>query len=126
MPTVLIVDDARFSRGRLRAAIQALPIEIEEAADGLEALERYAACGPELVITDLLMPRMNGLALLTELRDRGSEVPVIVVTADIQRSSRAACEAQGISGFLHKPFAPEELRAAVFAALESIPAALQA
>jgi len=118
----LIVDDTKFSRGRIRAAIQNLPIQIVEAEDGLEALERCVASCPDLVITDLLMPRMNGLTFLSELRERGNDVPVIIVTADIQSTSKAACQSGGISAFINKPFSPEELRAAVFAALECVSA----
>ncbi|MDZ4688111.1 MAG: response regulator [Planctomycetaceae bacterium] len=120
MPTVLVVDDTRFSRGRIVAALKSLPVQIVEAADGLEALEQYAVCQPDVVISDLLMPRMTGLELVTELHARGSATPVIIVSADIQATSQAACRGQGVWAFVNKPFSAEELRATVIAALDSV------
>jgi len=120
MPTVLVVDDTRFSRGRIVAALKSLPVQIVEAADGVEALEQYAICQPEIVISDLLMPRMPGLELVTELRARGSATPVIVVSADIQTTTQAACREQGVWAFVNKPFSADQLRAAVVAALDSV------
>lgn len=124
MPTVLIVDDARFSRSRLLAALKSLPVHLEEAGDGLEALERIPLVAPDVIITDLLMPRMSGLDFLAQLRITGSRIPVIVVTADIQASTQAACLALGVRAFLTKPFETQKLQVAVTAALASAVPAL--
>jgi CheY-like chemotaxis protein len=123
MSTVLIVDDSRFSRGRLRAALEPLPLTLLEASDGVDALEQVALSAPDAIVTDLLMPRMNGLELLRELRSRGVVTPAIVVSADIQKSSRDACAALGVHRFLNKPFADDELQSAVTSALSSLTAA---
>lgn len=119
MTTVLVIDDAKFGRGRVIAALKSLPVEIVEAVNGIDGLEKHAECQPDLVISDLLMPRMTGLEFLTELRARGSATPVIIVSADIQTTSQAACREQGAAAFVNKPFQPDELRAAVAATLES-------
>ncbi len=119
MTTVLVIDDTKFSRGRVIAALKSLPVQIVEAVDGLDGLEKHAECQPELVISDLLMPRMTGLEFLAELRVRGSATPVIMVSADIQTSSQAACREQGAVAFVNKPFQPDDLRAVVAATLES-------
>jgi CheY-like chemotaxis protein len=125
MSTVLIVDDSRFSRGRLRAALEPLrlPLTLVEASDGVDALEQVALSLPDVSVTDLLMPRRNGLELLRELRSRGLATPAIVVSADIQKSSRDACAALGVHRFLNKPFAAGELQSAVTSALSTLTAA---
>lgn len=117
MPKVLLVDDSKFSRGRLRAALTGLAADISEATNGLEALEQLAIFTPDVIVTDLLMPGMNGLELLTELRTRELTTPVIIVSADIQESTKSACAQYGVRAFLNKPFTAAELRDAVEAAL---------
>jgi CheY-like chemotaxis protein len=120
MPTVLVVDDTKFSRGRVVAALKSLDVQLDEACDGAEALARCMAELPDVVVTDLLMPNMNGLAFITALRSQGIDVPVIVVSADIQESSRVACRAHGVQAFINKPFQPEALRAEVTTALQRL------
>lgn len=120
MTTVLVVDDAKFSRGRIIAALKPLGLQIVEAIDGLDGWEKINALQPDLVISDLLMPRMTGLELVTELRQRGLATPVVIVSADIQTSSRAACLEQAVVAFINKPFIADELRAVVEATLKAV------
>ncbi len=75
-------------------------------ARGLEAV---AAHDPDCVLLDLLMPVLTGSEFLRRLRAGGSDLPVVVVTADIQSSTRALCEHLGVSGFLQKPVRGEEI-----------------
>jgi two-component system chemotaxis response regulator CheY len=91
--------------------------DISEAVNGEEGLESFRQNRPDCVVMDLLMPVMDGRELLRRIRAIDSAIPIIVASADIQRSSRAACEELGISGFLPKPIQPESLRACVDAAL---------
>jgi CheY-like chemotaxis protein len=58
---------------------------------------------PDCILTDLLMPEMDGVRLLVALRELGFNLPVIVLTADIQESKRKECEELGAAGFLSKP-----------------------
>ncbi len=111
--TILIVDDSKFSRGRIRSALQPMVCTLLEAADGQEALNYVEAHSLDLIITDLLMPHLDGFGLLRGLRDQGVTVPVIVASADVQSSSRRLCEELGVSLFLEKPFAPQNLLSAV-------------
>jgi CheY-like chemotaxis protein len=115
--TILVVDDSKFSRGRILAALQSLGHVVVEAADGQEALDLVETLAPDLIITDLLMPNVDGFGLLRGLRDRRIHVPIIVVSADIQSSSRQMCEELGVLAFLNKPFAPLDLVAKTQAAL---------
>lgn len=113
MPTILIVDDSAFSRGRVVAALTPLGCRLIEAADGQEGLEACESHQPDLIITDLLMPKLDGFGMLRVLQERGSKVPVIVISADIQESSRRTCLMLGVSSFLNKPFQSQDLSALV-------------
>jgi two-component system, chemotaxis family, chemotaxis protein CheY len=110
MAQILVVDDSKFSRGRVVSALTAGGHQCIEAENGQLALEAIAANRPDLVVSDLLMPVLDGFGLLKALHEQGSSVPVIVSSADIQASSREQCESYGAKGFLNKPFQPDALR----------------
>lgn len=113
MTTILVVDDSGFSRGRVVAALTSLDCQVVQAVDGQAGLEAFDAHSPDLVITDLLMPELDGFGLLRGLKDRGSLTPVIVISADIQESSRRLCTELGAKSFLNKPFQSQDLLAVV-------------
>ena len=95
---VLVVDDARVARAVLREALQAAGHEVVEAAGAADGLKAAVETRPDCITTDLLMPGLDGLAFLDSLRARGVSAPVIVVTADIQKSTREECLRRGVSG----------------------------
>ena len=109
MSKILVIDDSKFSRRRVVEPLLQAGYDIEEAVNGEEGLTRYASFEPDCVVTDLLMPVLNGQGFLRRLRAGGSTTPVIVVTADVQTSSCDHCKELGISGFLNKPFQTDEL-----------------
>ena len=74
-----------------------------EAADGREGLAMAQQERPDCILTDLLMPEMDGVSLLAALRELGFNRPIIVLTADIQESKRKQCQTLGAAGFLSKP-----------------------
>lgn len=117
--TILIVDDSRMIRTLVRDALAPAHYRIVEAANGREALDRVDDAAPELVITDVNMPEMNGLGLIRALRERPRYryTPILVLTtesgADLMQQGRAA----GATGWLVKPFDPEQLRETVLWAL---------
>ncbi len=113
MTTILVVDDSKFSRGRSLAALANQGYTLQEAVDGRDALKQIAAAAPDLIISDLLIPNLDGFGMLRSLREQGSTIPVIIVSADIQATSRSLCEELGAARFLNKPFQPEDLRMAV-------------
>ena len=120
MSKILVVDDARFSRKAVMAALNDSGCEFVQASNGVEALEQVFATDPDVVVSDLLMPEMDGMELLSVLRGRGDQRPVIIVSADIQVTSREECERLGASGFLNKPFQASELQTRVCEALETL------
>jgi DNA-binding response OmpR family regulator len=112
---VLIVDDEPNVRLMLQTALASVGYEITEAADGNAALELLR--GPDfqcdLVLLDLLMPRMDGMELLRQLRAAGSIVPVVILTAHGSIPEAVVAMKLGAIDFLTKPTTPDALRAVV-------------
>ena len=110
MVSILVVDDSKFSRSRVVAALTGFGYVLTEADSGATALEAVRAARPDLIVTDLLMPQLDGLGLIAALQREGFSIPIIVLSADIQSTSKSASAELGARAFLHKPFAPDELR----------------
>src|SRR5215203_1565037 len=102
-PRVLIVDDSALSRRALRQILEPAGYEVTEAEDGMSALERYFLDKPDVVLLDLVMKGMMGLDVLDKLHQMDPKVRAIVVSADIQDSSREMAAAGGARNFLNKP-----------------------
>jgi CheY-like chemotaxis protein len=109
MAKILVIDDSRFSRNRTIAALTEVGHEVIERGDGEQGLAAAQEHAPDCIVLDMLMPVMDGPEFLRQLRASGSRLPVVVLTADIQASSRAICEQLGVSGFLNKPLRAEQL-----------------
>ena len=116
-PKILIVDDSSLSRRTLRRILESVEYEIVEADDGMAALEVYFLEKPSLVLLDLVMKGMYGLDVLVKLREMDQQARVVVASADIQSSTRKMVDEAGAIGFINKPFVPEQVIAAVEAAL---------
>ena len=87
------------------------------AADGEQGLEKIAKEAPDIVITDLLMPKIDGLSFLNAIRKGDSSLPVIILSANIQDSMRQRCLDAGATEFLQKPPKQRELIDAISRAL---------
>jgi len=86
---------------------------VDEAQNGVEALQRYQSRRPDLVLLDMVMEEMNGLEVLTKLRQLDPDARILVATADIQTSTSAEAQAAGASGLLNKPFQKQQLLSTV-------------
>lgn len=117
MATILTVDDSVLSRWMAAEPLRAAGHTVIEAADGRQGIAAYEGHSPDCIVTDLLMPEVDGYQLVRHIRNLDREVPVIVLTADIQASTVAACRKLGITAFLNKPVDPGQLTAAVEKAL---------
>lgn len=115
---ILIVDDSVFQRNRIKRVLAQYDYEILEGSDGHAALKMVAAHTPDCMLLDLLMPDMDGWEVLATLRERGIQVPVIVITADIQASTREQCLELGAVAVLTKPYSNNELRDIIGQVLE--------
>src|SRR4051812_10384125 len=100
---VLLVDDSGLARRSTRRLLEDAGYTVVEADDGLSALERFAVEKPDVVLLDLVMKGMYGLDVLAKLREMDPAARVIVMTADIQTSSRDMVQSAGAAGFLNKP-----------------------
>ncbi len=120
-PCVLIVDDEAALRYTLRAILEEEDdVQVQEAEDGAQALERIDAGGVDLVLTDLRMPRMDGMELLGELARRPGAPRAIMITA--HGSERMAVEAMklGAVDYFAKPFDGDEIVRVVNRNLETV------
>ena len=115
MPKLLIADDSMFQRFNLAKLAREEGFTVLEAKDGRETLDLAETESPDAVLLDLNMPDMNGIEVLDILAGRGDALRVLVVTADIQDTTRNRCLELGVAGFLNKPvdeaLLREELRA---------------
>jgi two-component system, chemotaxis family, chemotaxis protein CheY len=109
---LLIVDDSKVMRDMVAACLRPIgEITFEFAASGLEAIERLALAGYDLVVLDLNMPDVGGIEVIEFIRsqDKLRSLPILVVTTRGDDASRARVLEAGASGFLAKPFAPEQI-----------------
>jgi DNA-binding response OmpR family regulator len=115
--TILICDDEPALRELVRASLD-YGYRFAEASDGLMALELARELDPDIVILDLMLPRLGGLEVLARLRadDRLQRVPVLVITA--WNETREDVLAAGAADFVTKPFDPDGLKAAIEALLD--------
>ena len=108
---VLIVDDAMIMRRRIAdIAGQAGWQVAGEAVDGEEAVRMYDDCRPDLVTLDIVMPKMDGVAALREIRSKDPQARIVMVTAVNQKDKLIECIGEGAVDFIVKPFDKETLR----------------
>jgi two-component system chemotaxis response regulator CheY len=110
---VLVVDDSAYARRRIRKRLEEAGHEVLEAEGGEAALRLFAEQRPDVVTSDLLMPEMDGLALIRALKAADPAVRVVAVSADIQRASQEAALEAGAAAFVGKIDAPDEVVEAV-------------
>lgn len=108
---VLIVDDSTFARKTIHKLLKDIMIDIQFifAGDGQEGFETYQTEKPDLIITDLLMPKMSGEELVTAIREHDVTIPIIVTTANIQQAAKENMEKLGISMFITKPITDDKI-----------------
>jgi two-component system chemotaxis response regulator CheY len=117
---VLLVDDSGLARRSTRRTLEQAGYDVVEAEDGLSALERFAVDKPDVVLLDLVMKGMYGLDVLEKLREIDPSARVIVVSADVQTSSREMVQAAGASGFINKPAAAGQIAAMIEQVMKGI------
>ena len=116
---VLVVDDESNVRDVLCAYLDRGGFEVTEAADGRAALDAIQALEPDLVLLDLMLPEIDGLSVLSEIR-RDNTVPVILLTALAEESDRIVGLEMGADDYVVKPFSPREVTARVKAVLKRV------
>lgn len=118
MRKIVVADDSNLIRMKLKKHLQD-EFEVIEAVNGRDALVKIKIEQPDIVLSDLLMPEMDGFELLRRIQLDGLQVPVVVLTADIQLETNQKCTDLGAFKVLNKPPNKEELIAALNNALEA-------
>ena len=119
-PRVLVVDDDRAVRDSLRRSLEFNGYEVVLAADGAEGLVAVGSQHPDVVVVDVMMPRLDGIETTRALRAAGNDVPVLVLTARDAVGDRVEGLDAGADDYLTKPFALEELLARLRALLRRV------
>ena len=117
---ILIVDDEPFNVDYLEQELEGLNCEITSANNGQEALEKVRAAAPDLVLLDIMMPVMDGYAVLSQLKAEVStrDIPVVIISASNDLKSVVKGIQMGAEDYLPKPFEPTLLHARVSSSLE--------
>jgi twitching motility two-component system response regulator PilH len=120
MSMVLVVDDSTMAREMLVIELKRFGFQVLTAVDGLDAVERLKASIPAIVITDLIMPRMNGYELCRHIKNNPStkQVPVIMCSTKAEEFDRYWGMKQGADAYITKPYQPQDMINAVKYLLE--------
>jgi two-component system chemotaxis response regulator CheY len=115
MATILTVDDSPSIRQMIKVVLEPGGHTVVEAGDGAQGLEKAKAAKPDLVITDLNMPVMNGLELIRALRKLPSltGLPIVFLTTESNDTVKQEAKSAGATGWITKPFKPDQLLAVV-------------
>lgn len=116
-PRILLADDETAITSNLAPFLERAGFVVYVAGDGQAALEQIAQHAPELVVLDVLMPRMDGREVLRRLRQAGNWTPVLLLTQVGEAAERAMALEEGADDYLNKPFDPQELSARIRAVL---------
>ena len=117
MATILVVDDDAHIREVARFALARAGYAVELAADGARAHARIEAHTPDLIVLDVLMPELDGLALCRRLRAHAVHIPIVFLSSRSEEADRVLGLELGADDYLTKPFSPRELVARVAAVL---------
>lgn len=110
--TVLIVDDSATMRQMVSFTLTGAGFTVVEAGDGADAVKKLTAgTKPNLVITDLNMPNMDGISLIKEIRKMGTLkfTPILMLTTESTDDKKKEGQAAGATGWIVKPFNPEQM-----------------
>ncbi len=108
---IMIVDDSSSLRQVVKFSLEQAGYDVIEASDGQDALEKLALNRVKMVITDLFMPRMDGIELIRQMRSEPSLkfLPVIMLTTESSVDKKTEGKQAGATGWIIKPFSPEQL-----------------
>ncbi|MBI1954746.1 MAG: response regulator [Proteobacteria bacterium] len=108
---ILTVDDSRTIREMISYTLRSANYDVIEAEDGESALHLLNSQRPDLIITDINMPKMDGLTLIKKLREKDTfkSIPILLLTTEYTPEKKAEGRSVGATGWIVKPFDPEKL-----------------
>jgi len=124
--TILIVDDDYELSDGIRAVLENQGFRVLQARDGQQGKQMVYNHHPDLVILDMMMPRMGGYPVLEHFRDKKEAPPIIMITANEGSRHKAYAEYLGVVDYIRKPFAMERLLESVHKGLSGTPATPEA
>lgn len=113
MAKVLVVEDSLYQRKGIVRSLTEWGHEVLQADNGNAALKILEDETPDIILTDLLMPELDGFGLLKAMNEKGINIPTIVLSADIQTSVKVECSSLGAKDFLSKPLDKARLQQAM-------------
>ena len=119
-PQLLLVDDDSGVRASLSAFLTRAGFQVESVSDGSQALSTLDKAKPDLIVMDVLMPRLDGREMLRRMRQAGNLTPVILLTQVGEATERAMALEEGADDYINKPFEPHELVARIRAVLRRV------
>ena len=108
-PTVLVIDDDERLREYVRANLELEGYTVLEAGDADEGMEQLEGEEPQLILLDVMMPRVDGWEMLKRIQERHGAIPVIMFSGQVDEPSAEQAAERGASGFVGKPFDPQQL-----------------
>ncbi|MEA1927211.1 MAG: response regulator [Candidatus Auribacterota bacterium] len=123
MKTILIVDDEPGILAGLSARLEANGYNVLEASDGIEALKKARSSIPDLIILDLMLPKMDGykVARLLKYDNRYSQIPILILSARGQDSDKEMGKSAGADDFMVKPFDSADLLSRIERLIKEVP-----
>ncbi len=111
MSTVLVVEDSVTQREMIEDLLKGIGLTVKTAGDGVEALEQIQGSCPDIVVMDIVMPRMNGYELCRRIKTdpKTERVPVVMCSSKGEEFDRYWGRKQGADAYIAKPFQPQEL-----------------
>ena len=109
MGRVLIADDSLLQRKTLSAIVGDVGHEVDTASHGQEAIDKIQVNPPDCLLLDMLMPVMDGVQVLEQLKSLGIKIPTIVITADVQEWLKDRCLELGATTILNKPVKQDQI-----------------
>lgn len=112
---ILAIDDSRTMRDLLRAALEAAGFHVTTAGDGAEGVERLGETAPDVIITDINMPRLDGFGVIEAVRgsEAAASVPILVLSTESGAEMKDRARRSGATGWIVKPFDDARLISAI-------------
>jgi len=113
--TILTIDDSRTMRDMLRLALVEAGFDVVQAVDGVDGLDALSRCTPDVIVTDINMPRLDGFGVIEAVRrdTKWRGVPILVLTTESDDTKKQRARQSGATGWIVKPFNPAKLVAAI-------------
>lgn len=105
---ILVIDDEKHIAEAIKLNLKMLGHEVVIGINGLEGLNWWREFSPDLVIVDLMMPEIDGIGVITEIRKRDAKIPILVISAKDQVKEKVKCLSLGVDDYLSKPFDLDE------------------